>query len=55
MSLNAAPTRQDGAVTTAAAEPAAHLGGLIARDLVEVSDDPAALDSGGRWAVVLPY
>lgn len=42
-------------MTTAAAEPAAHLGGLIARDLVEVSDDPAALDSGGRWAVVLPY
>lgn len=35
--------------------PIAHLGGLLGSDLVEVSDDPAVLDAGGRWAVVLPY
>lgn len=42
-------------MTLAGPEPAAHLGGLIARDLIEVSDDPAVLDRGGRWAVALPY
>lgn len=42
-------------MTLAGPEPAAHLGGLIARDLVEVSDDPAVLDRGGRWAVAVPY
>ena len=42
-------------MTLAGPEPAAHLGGLIARDLIEVSDDPRALDGGGRWAVVVPY
>lgn len=42
-------------MTLAAPEPAAHLGGLIARDLMEVSDDPAVLDRGGRWAVAVPY
>lgn len=36
-------------------EPVAHIGGLVARDLVEVSDDPRVLDGGGRWAVVVPY
>ena len=40
---------------TAGQEPAAHLGGLVARDLVEVTQDPRALDAGGRWAVVVPY
>jgi para-aminobenzoate synthetase component I len=42
-------------VTLAAAEPAAHLGGLVARNLVEVSHDPRVLDHGGRWAVAVPY
>lgn len=42
-------------MTLAASEPAAHVGGLIARDLAEVSDDPRVLDRGGRWAVVLPF
>ena len=42
-------------MTLAGPEPAAHLGGLIARDLIEVSDDPAVLDRGGRWAVAVPY
>ncbi|MEY3733182.1 MAG: hypothetical protein RL347_541 [Actinomycetota bacterium] len=36
-------------------EPVAHLGGLIARDLLDVSDDPGVLDTRGRWAVVIPY
>lgn len=42
-------------MTLAGPEPAAHLGGLIARDLIEVSDDPAVLDRGGRWAVAVPF
>lgn len=42
-------------MTLAGPEPAAHLGGLIARDLMEVSDDPAVLDRGGRWAVAVPF
>lgn len=33
----------------------AHVGGLWAWDPVEVTADLCALDSGGRWAVVLPY
>jgi len=33
----------------------AHLGGRLATGLVEVSSDPAVLDGGGWWAVVLPY
>ena len=36
-------------------EPAAHLGGLVATGLREVTDDLAALDAGGRWAVAIPY
>ena len=36
-------------------EPAAYLGGQVARDLLEVSDDPRVLDRGGRWAVAVPY
>ncbi len=31
------------------------VGGLEATGLVEVTDDPAALDGGGRWAVVLDF
>jgi para-aminobenzoate synthetase component I len=42
-------------VTLVGPEPAAHLGGLVARGLVDVSDDPSVLDRGGRWAVALPY
>ncbi len=55
MGINAAPTSQDGPVTLVGPEPAAHLGGLVARELVEISDDPGVLDTQGRWAVVLPY
>ncbi len=35
--------------------PRAVVGGLEATDLVEVTDDPTALDRGGRWAVVLDF
>jgi len=35
--------------------PRAVVGGLEATGLVEVTDDPAALDAGGRWAVVLDF
>ncbi len=50
-------TRQDGVVTglQSAHVAAAHLGGLCATELVEVSHDPTVLDGGGRWAVLLPY
>ena len=36
-------------------EAAASLGGLVATGLREVTDDAAALDSKGRWAVAVPY
>lgn len=36
-------------------EPVAHVGGLVARDLIEVSDSPRVLDGSGRWVVTLPY
>jgi para-aminobenzoate synthetase component 1 len=36
-------------------EPRAVVGGLEATGLVEVTHDPAALDGGGRWAVVLDF
>ncbi|HET7902239.1 MAG TPA: chorismate-binding protein [Candidatus Nanopelagicales bacterium] len=36
-------------------EPCAHLGGMLATGLVDVTVDLAALDSAGWWAVVLPY
>jgi len=42
-------------VTRPGLEPAAYLGGQVARDLLEVSDDPRVLDRGGRWAVAVPY
>lgn len=35
--------------------PAAWIGGLVGRDLAEVSDDPRVLDGTGRWAVMIPY
>jgi len=44
--------RHDGPVSRAAL---AYLGGRWARDLVEVTSDLGVLDTGGRWAVVLPY
>jgi len=36
-------------------EPIAHLGGWVARDLLEVRRDARVLDTSGRWAVVIPY
>jgi para-aminobenzoate synthetase component 1 len=36
-------------------EARAWFGGRLATGLVEVSSDPAVLDAGGWWAVVLPY
>ncbi len=33
----------------------ARVGGLWARDLVEVTSDPHCLDTAGRWAVAVPY
>jgi len=35
--------------------PCARLGGLVASGLVSVSSDLDALDTEGRWAVLLPY
>lgn len=35
--------------------PAAAFGGLLATGLREVTSDPAALDRGGRWAVVMSF
>ena len=36
-------------------QPAALLGGLVASGLIDVTSDLAAVDSTGRWAVVIPY
>jgi para-aminobenzoate synthetase component 1 len=36
-------------------EPLAHLGGQLARGLVELTDDPRVLDGRGRWAVVITF
>ncbi|MEO3756490.1 chorismate-binding protein [Streptomyces sp. B6B3] len=36
-------------------EPLARLGGVLATGLLDVTDDPAALDSAGWWAVVAHY
>jgi para-aminobenzoate synthetase component 1 len=33
----------------------AALGGWVATELLDITDDPAALDGGGWWAVALPY
>jgi para-aminobenzoate synthetase component I len=33
----------------------AHLGGRLATGLTDVTDDPAALDSTGWWAALVPY
>lgn len=43
------------AARPASAEPVAWFGGLLATGLAEVTDDPAGLDAGGWWAVVLTY
>ncbi len=45
---------EDGAATVPGA-PAAWFAGRLATDLLEVTDDPAALDVGGWWAVALSY
>ncbi|WP_222851031.1 anthranilate synthase component I family protein [Phytoactinopolyspora mesophila] len=37
------------------ARPVAHLGGMLATELVEIADDPAVLDGSGRWAVVVTF
>ena len=42
-------------MTRAAQAPAARFGGLVATGLRDVTADLEALDSIGRWAVVLPY
>ena len=42
-------------MTVRPGEPAAHLGGLVATGLREITDDVSALDRGGRWAVAVPY
>ena len=42
-------------MTLARPEAAAHVGGMVARDLVEVSHDPGVLETRGRWAVTIPY
>ena len=36
-------------------DAAAQMGGLTATGLREVTDDAAALDRGGKWAVAVPY
>jgi para-aminobenzoate synthetase component 1 len=36
-------------------EAFAHAGGMLATGLADVTSDPAALDSGGWWAVVVTY
>ena len=35
--------------------PLAVVGERLCTDLVDVTDDPACLDAGGFWAVVVPY
>jgi len=44
-----------GTVQEASSGAVAHLGGWLADGLLEVSDQPAALDSGGHWAVVVTF
>ena len=44
-----------GSVQEASSGAVAHLGGWLADGLLQVSDQPAALDSGGRWAVVVTF
>jgi len=36
-------------------EPTAAVGGMVASGLLDVTDDPTALDSTGWWAVVMPF
>ena len=45
-------SRNDGGVRL---PPVACVGGLWASDLQDVSEDPRALESEGRWIAVLPY
>lgn len=46
--------RADDAAVTGG-EPVAHLGGMLATDLQEVSEDLRVLDGSGRWAVVVTF
>jgi len=41
--------------TTEAAAPQFWMGGVLARDLIEVSSDPSSLADGGFWAVTTTY
>ncbi len=43
------------AIMCGVTEPCAHLGGMLATGLADVTSDLAALDADGWWAVVLPY
>jgi para-aminobenzoate synthetase component 1 len=43
------------AAKSGASEGSAWFGGLRARGLVEATDDPAALDDGGWWAVLITF
>jgi para-aminobenzoate synthetase component 1 len=36
-------------------QPIAVMGGLVATELVDVSQDPSALDGGGRWVVSITF
>lgn len=38
-----------------AQQPCARFGGMVATGLQECTDDPAALDAGGRWVLVATY
>ena len=54
--MSAPTTRRPPARTVHAGLPsAALLGGLVGSELLDITDDLAALDSSGRWAVVIPY
>lgn len=46
---------EEGQDDTVRSEPVAHVGGLWAADLVEVSTDAGVLERGGRWVVTIPY
>ena len=51
--MPATDPRLDGAIDVE--EPLAWFGGLLGLGLQEVSDDPAVLEGGGRWAVVMNF
>ena len=59
MTRSKAKARSAGSVReaslTCVREPLAHLGGRLATGLLEVTDDVAALDSAGWWAVLVTF